>query len=251
MCHITVVNGPYVWYLPLFVHQLQKAYPEYELHILADTEETDILSLKGVRKFDSPKGEDSGYRAACLRFLHSDETLEGFDYCLITDCDMMIVRESLSIVDQHMLDLRKNNLQCYSNYTSMGNKCPGIHFVTKEWWSRTAVARGKEKDAIDATKNVVYDHDEKMLRRLIIDSHLPTPPDKINPWTYHGEHLGDWRRRVLNKDKNSNYNMVSAVENMKRVLVFMEKMLWCTCNTRTTTPCSAITTVIYDKNITI
>ena len=127
----TVVNGPYVWYLPLFVHQLQKAYPEYELHILADTEETDILSLKGVRKFDLPKGEDSGYRAACLRFLHSDETLEGFDYCLITDCDMMIIRESLSIVDQHMLDLRKNNLQCYSNYTSMGNKCPGIHFVTK------------------------------------------------------------------------------------------------------------------------
>lgn len=194
----TIVNGLYVWYLPMFVYLLRRSYPEYQLHILADTEEPEILALPGVKGFKSIHGHqlDGGFRSAAMRFLYDDDTLTSSDYTLITDADMLIIREANSIVDQHMLSLRKNNLECYDNYLNNGDRCPGVHFVTKDWWKRTEDAREKESQKLYELEHTPYDHDEKMLLRIIRDSKLPEPPAKVNPWTYHGQHLGEWRKRT-------------------------------------------------------
>lgn len=194
-CIFTVVTGSYVWYTPMFLFMLRKAYPEYTARILTDSDDTEILTQTGVEKC-MPFGRmvDAGYRAACKRFLFSDEILRSFDYVLITDIDIMIIREANSIVDQHMLSLRKNNLECYDNYTANGDRCPGVHFVTRDWWNRTKTARAEEANAIERQEIVEYDYDERMLKRIIGYSGLPIPSARANLWAHHGEHLGAWRR---------------------------------------------------------
>lgn len=220
----TIVYGQYAWYLPMFTYLLKKAYPEYKIHILADTNEPEILAIEGVKQIKSlfPPRPDSSSRAAAIRFLYDDDVLTESDYTLITDCDMLMIRESISIVDQHMLALRKNGLECYNNYLSNGDRCPGIHFVTKEWWARTEDERDEEARILSAMDPVEYDHDEKMLLRIIRASGLPEPKPTPNLWAYHGQHLGEWRRRAMFGTKYDNYGNTTATRMIASDPEFMQ-----------------------------
>ena len=171
----TMVHGKYLAYIPLFLYMIRRAYPEYFAHVFAvNPENTKINSLVdlGVSIIELPEKKDMGYFTAAMRFLHSDNILSTHEYCLITDIDMMIVREDMNIVDQHMLDIRRNDLGCYSNYINNGDRCPGVHFVTKEWWDKTAEQRDMEKDFLFSMDSITYDYDEKMLLRIIRESGL-------------------------------------------------------------------------------
>jgi len=197
----TVVNGDYVWYIPMFIYAIKKAYPDCKLRIIADTDDKDILLHKEVLRVPMIVSEDSGYRAACTRFLYDDDTLINSDYVLITDIDMMFYREEMSIVDQHMLDLRFNDLECYSNCTTNGDRCPGVHFVTKDWWRKTEDARQKEAEKLSDLGVIPWDYDEQMLRRIIISSGLKEPPAGQNLWAFHGVHIGEYRHKIRQGDR--------------------------------------------------
>jgi hypothetical protein len=109
------------------------------------------------------------------------------------------------LVDQHMRTLGKHDLECYDNYVSTNStsekKVPGVHFVTKAWWRRTADARAKYRGILEASGSPSWEFDEIMLYRIIQESTLPEPPKLPNLWAHHGIHLGDWRRRIQTKNK--------------------------------------------------
>ena len=222
----TVVTGSYVWYIPMFIYAMRKAYPNQKLHIIADTDDKEVLSLDGVLRVPMIHSEDSGHRAACTRFLFDDDVLTGSDYVLITDIDMMFHKEELSIVDQHMLDLRKNGLSCYSNCTTNGDRCPGVHFVTKDWWKATEDAREKEADKLSELEVVPWDYDEQMLRRIIIKSGLKTPPAGQNLWAFHGVHIGEYRHKLQQKNRDS-WNANTKARELVSDSKFMEIAEWC------------------------
>jgi hypothetical protein len=181
-CIATMVDKNYEPYAPLFAYCAKKAYPEYEVKVI-------------VRNSD--EHPSSPYATAAMRFLSMEDELSVFDYVLIQDVDMLIFRESLSIVDQHMMHLTRDNTQCYENWITQwrdGNpRMPGVHFVTKEWWARTARARKDELQQLREMDEIPYDHDEFMLGRIVQKSSLPLPSQTTKLWRHHGVHLGDWR----------------------------------------------------------
>jgi hypothetical protein len=120
----------------------------------------------------------------------------------------MMQPEPIHLIDQHMRSLMKNGLECYDNYVSTNSmtlkRAPGVHFVTKAWWARTAAARGKYLELLKTTAVTDYDFDEVTLYKIIVESGLPEPPKLPNLWAHHGVHLGDWRRDVESKKLKKN-----------------------------------------------
>jgi hypothetical protein len=79
-------------------------------------------------------------------------------------------------------------------------RLPGVHFVTKEWWGRTAEARGIEKAILCSTGATEYCHDEFMLGRIVKNSGLNIS-SKVSLQWQHGVHIGDWRISIERKGK--------------------------------------------------
>jgi hypothetical protein len=202
-CVTTIVSGNYQWYIPIFLYSLKMAVRDAEarIYVRGPCILPDVWKKTCIELPDEYKRE--GYNTAALRFCYSDPELEQFDYCLITDIDIMMQFESIHPVDQHMRSLMKNNLECYDNYISTngadGKRVPGVHFVTKAWWARTAAARDRHRAVLREEEIKEYDYDERMLYRIIHESGLPEPPKLPNLWAHHGVHLGDWRRDVESK----------------------------------------------------
>jgi hypothetical protein len=110
--------------------------------------------------------------------------------------------------------MRKNNLRCYDNYVSatrgMEYRCPGVHFVTREWWDATRAAREKYGKELMEHGAQGFDHDEWMLGKIIEESGLPRPPATPNLWAHHGLHLGDFRRRIQNREKHFRFEAIQG-----------------------------------------
>jgi hypothetical protein len=178
----TVAEGRYQHYADMWELALEKAYPEYERHLLTlDT---------------NPKLPR--YYGACIRFLFDHEKFSG-KYLYITDIDMMIVRESPSLLDFHVKELEETGLS-YSN-TQRGsevqgfNRLTGLHFITPDYWEPTFNIRAREYNKLCRGEigNSPID-DELMLMRIVKDSGLPMVPPRRNLIErHHGLHLGTVR----------------------------------------------------------
>lgn len=205
LCVTTIVSGSYQWYIPLFLYCLKKAIPSAAARIYIRGEVLLPEMWKKVCLELPGEFAEGPYNTASLRFCYSDEALEEFDYCLITDIDIMMQPESISLVDQHMRTLVKNRLLCYDNYvstnTETGKRVPGVHFVTKDWWRSTATARERYLELLKTEEIKDYSFDETMLYKIISESGLPEPPKLPNLWAHHGIHLGDYRKRIESKKK--------------------------------------------------
>lgn len=198
---MTIINSNYQWYAPMFRHCLQKELPDV----------TPLIYGNGFHVSDGsvvpiPAGlpyPADGYTTAAMRFVFSTTELESFDAVLITDIDMMMVAEPTPLAQQHLVSMRRNGLRCYDNYISgvtEGNeRCPGVHFVTKDWWEATREARARYAKELMENGSRAWWWDEALLLKIIRESGLPNPPRVANMWAGHGVHLGDWRRRIMNK----------------------------------------------------
>jgi hypothetical protein len=173
--------GRYKVYRELFEFAIKQAYPEYDVHVF----ESGIASPK--------------YYGACIRFLLNPDVFRDYRYVYITDIDMMIVREPVSILDFHLSELSETGL-CYSN-TPRGmeergfDRLTGLHFVTQYWFEKTKDARSNFlKKLCDNEIGEVAIHDELMLMDIVKESGLPVaPPKKDLICRHHGLHLGTVR----------------------------------------------------------
>jgi len=147
---------------------------------------------------------DDGFLTAALRFLDGDKWYGNTDYVLITDVDILIQRENPTLLDQHLLSMEKNGLDCYDNYTVNSIESspilPGVHFVTQDWWNKTKSIRHKYLKEITSLKEVPEQTDEKVLGKIVVESGLKRPPKTQNLWAIHGIHLGYYRRKLNRKN---------------------------------------------------
>lgn len=201
----TIVSGWYQWYLPMFVDRIKKELPNATplVYVRGEVEipEPWASMCKRVKELDQYSDcIFEGYTTSALRFVYSDTEIESFDYVLITDADMLLMVEDPDIINQHMRHLGKYGLGCYSNYISAWvesrPRCPGVHFVTKRWWEKTASIRSQYSDQLKSFGSPSWEYDEIMLGSIIRKSGLDMTSDPIL-WTNHGIHLGDWRRRII------------------------------------------------------
>lgn len=173
----TTVNGRYKVYADLFTFCINRAYPEYRVEV------------KVLEELKMP------YYSACARFLY-DPGFDGDVY--ITDVDMMICPEKLSIQGFHREEIRKSGL-CYSNSPRWKephgeNRLTGLHYVTEEWWKVIKDQRFKETQRLlNGEIGYKKDDDEQMLMRIVKNSGLPVA--KYGPLInrHHGIHLGTIR----------------------------------------------------------
>lgn len=172
------MNGRYKVYADLFTYCVEKAYPEYAISILK------------LPKYKEP------YYSACYRFL-VEPISENRDI-YITDIDMMICPEKVSIQDFHRDEIRKSGL-CYSNSPRWKephgeNRLTGLHYVTSEWWKATSAQRTIEYNKLVAGEIGHCKCDDEMsLMRIVKNSGLEVA--KYGPLInrHHGIHLGTIR----------------------------------------------------------
>jgi hypothetical protein len=164
---------------------------------------------KYVQLIKTPTQRDpltNGYTTAALRFTWDYQDIDYYDYVLITDIDMLHRKETPSLVDQRMMDLRVYGLGCYSNYVSsedMGeDRMPGVHFVTKGWWEKTKAVRKKYQDQLLQSGADTWSCDERMIAKIVKECGLPKQKGELKLFMMHGVHLGDWRRRINAKEKH-------------------------------------------------
>lgn len=220
-CIATIVSGLYEWYIPLFVDRITKEYPEYPVKIFNRNKEDLFYWLEYSL---------SGATTAALRFVEMEEQLMEYDYVLITDIDVMIMREEPTLLERRLHRMRKYGLNCYDNHISVINgdnsKMPGMHFVTKDWWDKTRKAR---REYAEILKNHIIqkDFDELMLYQIIKKSGLPIQDKKPMAGTEHGWHLGAYRNNPsrLTRQPLPGYvsNYVNKLRSDKEFIRLMEE----------------------------
>jgi MoaA/NifB/PqqE/SkfB family radical SAM enzyme len=209
----TVVDEAYQWYIPMFARSLEIAYPG-QRSLVAIRGGLNISVKRAMLTFKNaciteeldvvlPSG---GWATAALRFLYSEgKVLKEFDFCLITDIDIMLMPEHVSIIDQHMRCLKNEGLGCYENLVSERRgsdvRLPGVHFVTKDWWEATKEQRAIEYDKLAVAGATEYCYDEYMLGRIVKNSGLKLPSNPLRLQWQHGVHIGDWRISIDRKVK--------------------------------------------------
>jgi len=176
MCIIAAANNAYAGWLPLFEYCAMRAYPEYD--------------VRTINLGDMPP-----YVSALVRFISPEieEIAAKYDYCLITDADILIGPEDPNIVDQHCRSMEKHGTGCYDNCMLGDDRCPGVHFVTKEWWDKTRKARYM-LEACHSVLNAIEGADERALLSIINESNLAWPGLLPHPWAIHGLHAGKFRK---------------------------------------------------------
>jgi MoaA/NifB/PqqE/SkfB family radical SAM enzyme len=230
LCVFTICDETYQWYVPLFLKSIETIKTEQKItpvvFIRGNVDPEMIELCKGNAQYiytiDDHYGNylqntefpSGGYTTAAMRYLLRPETTPSFgvkkfafensDYTLITDIDILFYKETMTIIDQHMMHLVRDNTVCFENWVSeYRGECPrlpGVHFVTKEWWSRTEKAREKCTNKVMETGTInEYWFDELMLGQIVKESGLPLPPAEAKLWRHHGVHLGDWRLNIERK----------------------------------------------------
>jgi hypothetical protein len=197
----TVVDHNYQAYIPLFIYCAKKAYPEYDVRVFFRDILPDELGvlidesyLWHLRGFPNNKATTSS-----LRFVWHDTFMRNYDYCFITDVDILMYRETEPLHEQHLKVMKRAGLECYENiavkHQKYGNRMPGVLFATKEWVERTREAREKYSEyLLNPDSANYYEHDEVMLYNICKESGLPITFKGTENWRHHGIHFGKYRK---------------------------------------------------------
>ncbi len=207
LCITTVVDEKYQWYMPLFIACLHYSYPEYHqkyffqgkmdarVKSALDSFDFDFDVVHGV--FDGWKV--SKYAPISWRFLVPPEHYKDYDYVYITDIDMMIMREKVSLLDFHVCEMEETGL-CYSNsrrnskHWQGKHSLSGLHFVSQEWFEKTEVARQKYANLVQSgERGAKREFDGHMLWLMVKESALNTCKKYKLVKRHHGIHLGNFR----------------------------------------------------------
>jgi hypothetical protein len=172
------VTQEYEHYVPEWLRCIKDAYPKYDT----------LVIRKGAMK----SLPDDPNRFAAARFMVAEDLLSQYPYVLITDVDMLIMRETPSILFQHLFWMRKHGLGCYSNGFTDGFRPSAVHFMAQGWWEVTREARKRYWEALPEMVPE-WGMDELILGRIIIESGLPVVREPML-WNHHGVHLGAQKR---------------------------------------------------------
>ena len=167
------VSPEYERFVSTWAECVNLAYPKYQAVV--------------IRKDDTDKN-----RMAAMRFTDGEDVLGDYPYVLITDVDMLIMKETPSILYQHLFWMKKHGLECYSNSIVDNIRFSGVHFITRDWWAKTRPARERARAEILKT-GCAWGDDEKVLAKIIIESGLNVTKDQML-WNHHGIHLGAYKR---------------------------------------------------------
>lgn len=198
-CIYTVASGLYQWYIPLFVNCIEREYPEYDIKVIIQgicELPQELMRHCVIDGNINDKYGNNVYTTACIRHLEGEQHLRGYNNVLITDADVMIMRESPTLDLQHIRSMTDNGLGCYDNYISTAGKVSGVNFIRPQWWDLTRAARVKYADQIAKANKVAWDYDENMLYGIIKDSGLQMNTKTKNMWNIHGLHFGKWRKTL-------------------------------------------------------
>ena len=207
LCVSTVVNRGYHHYIPLFIYCLKKNYPEYHVKIFVhgDVESEIFDALKMLPyNFDLIPNVFAGYtngkyNVISWRFVVPPEHYEGFDYVYITDIDMMILKEDVSLLNFHLNEMGETGL-CYSNslrnkhHWKGGESLTGLHFVSQQWFEKTEKSRVSFAELLRTGRvGERREYDGNMLWLMCQDSGLELPKKHKLAKRHHGIHLGNFR----------------------------------------------------------
>lgn len=204
----TVVDKEYMSYLPLFVYCLNKAYPDYHCRLfLRDPCPYDLktwkLKCEIIDMFeDYPRWK---YLSIALRFAIDKKYFEDFDFAFITDIDIMIMRQDVSLEYFHRLEMEDTGL-CYSNsirnasHYAGSQSLTGLHFASKEWFERTNDIAMEYRDLMrNGLVGLYREYDGCMLYRVAERSGVGLPGKYKLAARHHGAHLGSFR--LFGKDR--------------------------------------------------
>lgn len=207
----TVSKGHYEDYVPLWMYCISKSYPEYD-------------SISITLEVDTKVAQ---YAASVYRFLCRPPTEHPYVY--INDVDMMVLRESISIVDFHTAEMRETGL-CYSNTPRrreyLGtSRLTGLHFVNQEWYPRTSKQRELYENMLKNGEigNSRFD-DELVLMKIARESGLKIPKPRQLLNRHHGIHLGTIRSYVnrTNQTINAQLGMRITPEYAQQWIAFYD-----------------------------
>ena len=166
LCIAACVYGrKYQGWIPLFIYAIKKNYPEYDIKIFMDR--TLSLGIKALLhkyflyqraefieniNFKYRYGMKSEMEKRCFRWLAAGYGLDEYEDVYWADIDIYIVREEISLLEQHVTDMAETN-RCYSNAIRLSVKdylanrkkastkhlfrLTGLHFVkTEEYYNK-------------------------------------------------------------------------------------------------------------------
>jgi len=225
----TVVDATYQSYLPLFIYTLKTSYPSYHIKIFTHGNfNQQVKNALNLIKFDFelvPHLFDNyakyKYSPISWRFIISPEHYREFDYVYITDIDMMILEEKVSLLNFHLNEMSETGL-CYSN--SRRNKkhwkgttsLTGLHFVSQKWFNKTEKSR-KNYDELLKVGSVgeKREFDGFLLYLMCKESGLKTPEKYPLAMRHHGYHLANARLFHTYKKINKRLSVEKAEKWMK------------------------------------
>lgn len=214
----TFVYGWYVDYIPFFINAIREAYPDLHIKIFVQGRissfcQTALGKLDGftiVEDYFNDWHESSPYY---LRWLIPCEALADFNQTFICDIDLLMLRESPTLVDQR-LDIAKSIQMPFANFvrapkTGFPNRISGWHFIlNKEYYEHVEPIIQeflKAKISIQDFPTYRYDNgfgearfgQESLLFEIIRRAFGIT--SELNEQNYpyhHGLHLGPLRRNA-------------------------------------------------------
>jgi hypothetical protein len=198
VCVTTVVDAAYMEYAPLFTYCMKMVYPAFKtVIVLRDDCPYDLNGAESIRLFaDFPRYP---YLPIALRFVVPPDVYKQFDYVYITDIDMMIMPERLSLDEFHLAEMVATGL-CFSN--SLRNvhhyagfeSLSGLHFANRKWFAITEERRAFYYNSLKAGLLGLYrEYDGVMLYRMAKDSGCGLPKKYKLKKRHHGIHLGNFR----------------------------------------------------------
>jgi hypothetical protein len=174
-------------------------YPAYSVKIVV-RDPCCICSIPNVEWI--PLFEDFprySYNTIALRFVVPPTYFKDVDYVYVTDIDIMIMPERVSIEEFHCGEMVSTglpysnslrNAHHYAGYQSLS----GLHFASQAWYRQTENERVKYYALLKRGLVGLYrEYDGVMLYRIARNSGLGLPKKYKLKKRHHGIHLGNFR----------------------------------------------------------
>lgn len=194
---IAVATNEYVGFIPLFLHYMFKAYPDYYVIIfvrdMPDSMWDVLRNHEHSAKFSIIDGELEGYPqieredSTALKYLlfttdRVEKYFYGVEYAYIADIDVLYYREDPGILESHLEHCKRIGLP-YSNCirANVPPTITGVYFVTREYIDRIQEVSDVwdtkfREHGIRLIKTPQRVRDERILYELVVDSGMGLPP---------------------------------------------------------------------------
>ena len=245
----TFVHGWYADYIPVFIHSVLAAYPDYFVKVFVQdslpTHVWDSLSKIESDQFQIVEGffkdrisDDPSKKSYFHRWLIPYENLHEFDYTFICDVDFIMLKETPSL---HEKRVSVSHGLPYANFLRSPHpdyppRISGWHFIkTKEYYDKVepVIQRILDDRSFDISNPPSYSYDngqgsqqwgQEALLHSIIQAAFGISEaidERHNSYPYHhGLHLGPFRGELPQRLRN---NDSQAKLHVGRNLVYWQR----------------------------